>query len=103
MHRLDVPAGADELGRQPVEQLGVRRRLALDAEVLGRLDQARAEMVLPDPVDGHAGRQRVVGTSQPARQAEAVARRAGGQRRQARRDARLDLLALCPACRSGRA
>src|SRR3712207_8525505 len=26
---LQVPAGADELGGQPVEQLGVRRRLAL--------------------------------------------------------------------------
>ena len=66
--------GSDELGRQPVEQLGVRRRLALEAEVLGGLHQPDAEMLLPEPVDGHAGGQRVLGRRQPAGQAQAVAR-----------------------------
>ena len=31
---LDVPAGADELDRQPVEQLGMAGRLALRAEII---------------------------------------------------------------------
>ena len=60
VQRLDVPAGADELGGQPVEQLGVAGRLALHAEVLGGLHQAGAEELLPGAVDRHAGRQRVV-------------------------------------------
>ena len=38
---LHIPAGLAELDRQPVEQFGMRRRLRLRAEVVGRLEQAR--------------------------------------------------------------
>ena len=50
-----------ELDGEPVEQLRVRRRLAVAAEVEDGRDQRRAEVPQPDVVDGHAGRQRVVG------------------------------------------
>ena len=50
---------------QPVEQLGMAGRLALDAEVLGGLDQADAEVLLPEAIDGDARGQRVV-RRQPA-------------------------------------
>ena len=46
--------------RQMVEQFGMRGPLAQQAEIAGRADDAAAEMVLPDAVDDHAGRQRVV-------------------------------------------
>ena len=54
---------ADELGRQPVEQLRMARPLALRAEVLDRLDQAGAEVHLPVAVHRHARRQRVASGS----------------------------------------
>ena len=57
---LDRPAVADEPGRQVVEQLGVRRRVAGDAEVVDARDQPLAEQVLPDAVDHHARRERVL-------------------------------------------
>ena len=56
---LDRPAVGDEPAGQPVEQLGVRRGLAPRAEVAGRGDDAPAEVVLPDAIDQHPGRQRV--------------------------------------------
>ena len=48
-------------------------QLALGAEVLGGLDEPGAEEHLPDAVDRHAGRQRVVGIDEPRREAEPVA------------------------------
>ena len=65
---LPAPAGRHELRRQPVEQLGVRRRFALEAEVLRRGDQAPAEELLPDRIDGHAGGERVGRVDEPAGQ-----------------------------------
>ena len=59
MDRLEAPALGDQLGGEPVEQLGVRRPAAVEAEVARRLDQARAEVGLPEPVDDHAGEQRI--------------------------------------------
>ena len=44
---------AEDLGGEPVDQLGMRRPLAQGAEVAGGLDQAPAEVVQPDPVDEH--------------------------------------------------
>ena len=69
-------------------------RLALRAEILGRLDDSRAEELEPEPIDGHASRQRVVGGDQPLGQAQAIDRGARRKRRQKRRHAALDLLAL---------
>ena len=60
------------MGRQP----------PLAAEVLLRRHQAAAEVHPPDPVDGDAGGERVAAIGQPAGQAEAIARRIGGERQQ---------------------
>ena len=68
--RLDRPAGGDEPGGEPVEQLGMGRRFAAEPEVGRRGDDPPAEVVLPDPVDHDARRQGIVGLSQPLRQLE---------------------------------
>ena len=90
LHRPDVPAGADELGRQPVEQLRMHRRLALHAEVFLRLDDAVAEVHLPEPVDRDARGERML---RDRRATCASVRRLSGapsrQRRQHRRHAGL--------------
>ena len=72
------------VARQPVEQLGMGRQPPLAAEVLRRRDQAAAEEHLPDAVHGDARGQRVAAIGQPAGQAEAVARRIGRERQEAR-------------------
>ena len=68
VHRLDRPARIHESRGEMVEQLGMRRPFPARAEVVGSADQALAEVVLPDPVDHDAGRQRMIGTRQPVGQ-----------------------------------
>ena len=63
----DQPDSTNRAASQS-SKLGVRRPLAALAEVVGRANQALAEVVLPDPIDHDAGRQRVVGTRQPVGQ-----------------------------------
>ena len=97
-HRLDdvahVPAALHELDGQPVQQLLVRRRLALRAEVVQNLRQARAEEHLPQAVDEHAGGERIVRIRHPASQVQAAQPPAvGGQRAHELRHLRLDRLA----------
>ena len=70
VQRLEVPALSHEFGRQPVEQLGMAGRLAQAAEVARRARQPPPEMVLPDPVDDHPGRKRIVRPAQPAGQGQ---------------------------------
>ena len=83
---LHVPARFAKVDGQPVEQLGVRGKLAGDAEVAGRAHQAAAENLLPEAVDDDAGGQRMLGPDEPLRQAEPVsgqARPASGEARRA--------------------
>ena len=75
MHVLHAPAAADELGGQPVEQFGMRRALAHDAEIAGRADDAAAEVIMPDAIDHDARGQRIVGVGEPLRQRGAAAGR----------------------------
>jgi len=63
VHFLDRPAAADEDRRQVIEQFGMRRRVAAEAEIARRADQTRAEMMQPDAVDHHPGRQRIDGST----------------------------------------
>ena len=60
LQSLDRPAVGHELGREMIEQFGMARRFAAHAEVARRGHQTRAEVVLPDPIDDHAGRERVL-------------------------------------------
>ena len=61
---IDQPS-FDELRGEPVEQLGMRRRLAHDAEVVRRAHQAFAEVVVPDAIDDDAGGQRMLRAGEP--------------------------------------
>ena len=73
MQRLQRQPWRDELGGQPVEQFRVRRPVALQAEIVRRADDAAAEVILPDAIDHHAGRERVVlATGEPVRPGPAV-------------------------------
>ena len=68
---LEPPAVGDEFTGQPIEQLRVRWQLALQAEVIGRVHDAAAEMMLPKAVDDHAREQMtssVLGVSDPVGQ-----------------------------------
>ena len=74
---LHRPAFLDERGGQVVEQLGVRRQFADVAEVVDRADQAGAEQMMPDAVDHHPRRQRIVGAGDPLGQFQPAAARRG--------------------------
>ena len=51
---LERPAVFDQFDGQPVEQFRVRRGFAVGAEVVGRGDEAAAEVMLPKPIDDDA-------------------------------------------------
>ena len=72
------------------------------AEVFGRLDEADAEVTLPDAIHRDAGRQGVLGRHQPAGQTEAVVPCIGGHRAADSRARRARPAASCPASRNGR-
>ena len=76
---FDVPAGLHEFHRQPVEQVGMRRGLALRADIVEHSREAAPEVMFPKPVDEYAGGQRVVVIHQPLGQPDA--RGALGERR----------------------
>ena len=68
---LDRPAAVHEFDGQPIEQLRMGRRLALDAEILDRADDAAAEQLGPQAIDVNPCRQGVVAVDQPAGQNQA--------------------------------
>ena len=68
----------------------MRRQRALRAEVLARLDDAAAEQLLPEAVDGDAGDERVVLVDQPSREAEPVDRQVVAHRVECVGRARVD-------------
>ena len=62
---------------QPVEQLGVRRRVAIDAEV-GSCNQRRAKVARPDMIDATRAVSGFFAVSHPFRQRESAASAAAG-------------------------
>jgi len=68
VHRLHAPSPRDHLRGEPVEELRMRRRTAIEAEVARRLDQSRPEVRLPEPIDDDAGEQWVARVGDPAGQ-----------------------------------
>ena len=68
MNALHAPAALYELRGQPIQQFRMCRPLAHDSEVTRSRDDPASEMVLPNPVRHHAGRQRIGGIRQPAAQ-----------------------------------
>ena len=72
----------------------MRGLFALHAEVLRRLHQADAEVLLPEAIHRHARGQRMFGTDEPLRKPEPIRRRIRRQRRQNRGHARRDFVAF---------
>ena len=66
MHRLQAAALSQELAGQPVEQLGMRGRTPRETEVTRRAHDSLAKVILPDPIDHDASRERILGMAQPA-------------------------------------
>ena len=91
VHRLHVPLAVDEFHRQPVEQLGIARPFGLRPEVLRSLHEADAEEAFPGAVDPDAAGQRVFPVDEPAGEAQAVVRFAGGHRREGAEEGAFDL------------
>ena len=74
-----IPAVLHEISGQPVEQLRVGGRFAVEAKVARRVHDALPKVVLPDAVDEHSGGQRVLSAGQVAGVGDAAAGgRAGG-------------------------
>ena len=72
---LQAPAVVDEHLCQPIEQLGVRRPIALQPEVGGRGAEAAAEMMHPRPIDENPRDQRMRAVGQPVGIGQAAAGR----------------------------
>ena len=64
--RAVVDCGPHELRSQPVEQLGVRWGIALEAKVVWGANETLPEVMLPNAVDQHPGRERVFRVGDPA-------------------------------------
>src|SRR5213593_1616751 len=69
-HVLDIPPALDELGRQPIQKLGMRWPGALRAKIIHRAGKAGAKKELPEPVDKDARREGIFGRDDPPREVE---------------------------------
>src|SRR5262249_48143371 len=58
---------------KPVEQIGMRRLRAHVAEIVWRIDDAAAEVVVPNAIDDGAPGERVARIADPARQGDTAA------------------------------
>src|SRR2546423_1442928 len=92
LHSLHVPAAADELRGQPVEQFRMAGRFALGAKVFGGLDDSGPEILLPILVDHHARGERIRRIENPFCEAQPVLRQILRHWRKERGNTRRDLL-----------
>ena len=82
-----------EIHRQPIQQLGMRRRVALRAQVLGRHHQADAEVRLPERDSPASARSSASGDRRASGRTRADSRGSSSRERmQERRHARLHFL-----------
>src|SRR5262245_36178535 len=70
MNALHAPAAVHELGSEPIEQLRMRWRLAVLAEVSDAGDDRTAEMAQPDMVNRHSRGKRIFAARDPTRESE---------------------------------
>ena len=66
MKTFDSPLSIHKFCGEPVEQVRVGRRIALEPEVVWRPDDGFAEMVLPEAIHHHASGKRVAAVSDPS-------------------------------------
>ena len=75
MNVFDAPIVLDKFNGQPIEQLWVCGRLALDPEVIRSAYDSPTEVMMPKSIDDHASGQRVMSRRQPLCQRRASAGR----------------------------
>ena len=68
MKGFDTPILLHELGREPIQQFGVRGTLTLEAEVARVRGNALVKMMLPDSVHENARGERIPGIREQTRQ-----------------------------------
>ena len=90
-HLANVPSVFDEIDGQGVEQFSMRGVLAGPTKVFAGTDQSGTEALLPEAIDGDAGRQRVCRVGKPLCQLKTIARVFDGVASQSLWDPRLDL------------
>ena len=61
-----------QFASQPIEQFRMTRRRPIASKIAGRVDDAGAEVELPQPVDDHAGCKRIVPAGNPVRQGQSA-------------------------------
>ena len=91
---FDIPSAGNELGGQPIEELGMGRQFTLAAEVFAGLHQTRAKAALPKAVHRNPRREGIGWIHQPACQGQSIGRESHGQGWEYRRGSRLNDLAL---------
>src|SRR3954454_5282686 len=94
MHAFDLPSSVHEVCRKPVQQPGVRRLVALSAEIIRGPDNTPSKKLLPHPVDCHPGGERIVSRDHPSRKREPGRRWIAWHGVQERRRGGLDLNAM---------
>ena len=82
MELLHRPAPIRELAGQPVEQLGMRRRIGLRAEITTRAHEPCAEERPPRAVDRDAADERVALADEPPGEGQTISRLPFGKRRE---------------------
>src|SRR5262245_40221830 len=87
---LLAPAALHEFTRQPIQQFRMSWRRALGAEIIVGCNQSFAEIVLPHPVHGHPGCQRIALVNEPTGQIQPVRSSCRFERWQDSRHARRD-------------
>ena len=87
MHRFQTPPVVHELNGHPVQQFGMRRGLALPAQVFTRTNQPDAKVGLPDAIHLGAGSRRRLTIHEPIGKRKPVGRRIFRKRIQESRDA----------------
>ena len=75
MQFLQGPAFLDKCDRQPVKEFRMTGRCATETEIVGGRNKAHSEMMLPDPVDQHAGGPWILRGGDPAGEGQAPSRR----------------------------
>ena len=68
-----IPAVLHKIGGQPIEQIGVGGRFAIEAKVARGVHDAASEMVLPNTVDEHSCGQRMLPIGQVSGVGDATA------------------------------
>ena len=92
MKMLQTPVILHQLDGEPVQQFGVRGRIALRPEVFGGGDEASPEIRLPDSIDDRAGCGRRLAVGEPLREGQPSRRGSCRQRVQERGRPRLNRL-----------